>query len=222
MLSTQNENTPVQDSMQALLETYARLKGANNIMPKMLEIFNNKHIDFLARVKRLDEIMAEEPAYEPLSEIIFDLLMVQFLAAEPHKETFFDSPEWQHIEDETISRGTELLNLLLYISDANEADAEISLDDFLNEFLLVDTDEFQDEYKIYEELIRNTELMEAELSSVKQIQSAMKEDAELKDIFTPLVLFFQNPYNELPPPAESNLSAYEASVLNCLCGYNRG
>jgi hypothetical protein len=166
--------------------------------------------------------MAEEPAYEPLSEIIFDLLMVQFLAAEPHKETYFDSPEWQHIEDETISRGTELLNLLLYISDANEADAEISLDDFLNEFLLVDTDEFQDEYKIYEELIRNTELMEAELSSVKQIQSAMKEDAELKDIFTPLVLFFQNPYNELPPPAESNLSAYEASVLNCLWGYNKG
>ena len=127
MLSTQNENTPVQDSMQALLETYARLKGANNIMPKMLEIFNNKHIDFLSRVKRLDEIMAEEPAYEPLSEIIFDLLMVQFLAAEPHKETYFDSPEWQHIEDETISRGTELLNLLLYISDANEADGRVGV-----------------------------------------------------------------------------------------------
>ena len=46
MLSTQNENTPVQDAMQSLLETYARLKGANNILPKMLEIFNNKHNRF--------------------------------------------------------------------------------------------------------------------------------------------------------------------------------
>ncbi len=223
MLKTEENSTPIQQSLKALIETFVRLNNTNNIMPKLLEIFDNKNIDFLLRVNKIDEIITEEPAFEPLNEIIFDFLMVQFLSAEPHKDTFFDSPEWQHIEDKTLSRGTELLNLLLYISDANENDAEISLDDFLNDFLLVDTDEFQDEYKIYETLIRNTELMDANLLSIIKIQTAMKDDAELKEIFTPLVLFFQNPYNEKNLPiAEEKITPLEASILNSLWEYNVG
>ena len=63
-------------------------------------------------------------------------MLVHFLSAFVHSEEYFDSEEWEEIEEKTVERGTELLNVFLYINEANDADAEISIGDFLNEFLL--------------------------------------------------------------------------------------
>jgi len=64
------------------------------------------------------------------------------------EEDYLDSPEWEDIEEETLDRGTELLNLLLYLNECEEEDIVPELDDYLKEFLLVYEDEFQDEYTI--------------------------------------------------------------------------
>ena len=44
-------------------------------------------------------------------------LLINFLNEDIRKleEDYLDSPEWEKIEESTIDRGTELLNLLLYL-----------------------------------------------------------------------------------------------------------
>lgn len=69
---------------------------------------------------------------------------------------------------------------------------EVSLEDFLNEFLLVGEDgSFQDEYRIYESLIVNDDLLDADLDIIREIQADVKPETGLADYFVPLVCFFQ-------------------------------
>ncbi len=169
----------------------------------------------------LDELMEKNPDYEPLGELLFDLLMVHFLAAEEHMEDYFDSQEWNEIENKTLDRGTEMLNLFLYISEANESNVEISLDDFLNEFLLVGEDEFQEEYRIYESLIVNEDVLEADLNEMRAIQKNVKQDTGLKEFFVPLVVFFQImegaiAANEVP----QGLDPFELATLQGMLAFN--
>jgi hypothetical protein len=170
----------------------------------------------------LEQWVAKHPTCQDLEDVLFDLLLVHFLAAEQHEENYFDSAEWNEIEQKTLDKGSEMLNLFLYLGEAKETEAEVSLEDFLNEFLLVGEDEFQDEYRIYESLIVNEHLLEADLGSLRLLKDKVKEDTGLKDFFIPIVLFFQN----LEDPAEEanlaiGLNAFEAAIYYSLIAYSK-
>lgn len=181
----------VSASLAALVHSFIGKENAAKLVEEIAVIIQNDHLDFLERNKQLDNWLTNNPACEVLGDVLFDLLMVQFLSAEMHDEEYFDSPEWNEIENKTLDRGSEMLNLFLYLSEARETEVEISLEDFLNEFLLVGEDEFQDEYRIYESLIVNEDLIEANLEAIKNIQKTVKPDTGLQDYFVSLVLFFQ-------------------------------
>jgi hypothetical protein len=214
-----NQST-IQHALQVLFTAFDQSEAAKQVCKDCLSIFENVEEEFLKRVKAIDELFAKHPELEAIHEFVFDLLLVKLLSAENKPEEFFDSPEWDHIEDKTIDRGTELLNLFLYLSEAKEADVEISLDDFLNEFLLVDEDEFQDELRIYEPLIVNEDILEAELSSIKEIQQGLKDENPIKPLFLPLVLFFQEPEGIVDEEA-IQLSKLEIAVYETLRGFYR-
>jgi hypothetical protein len=214
-----NQST-IQHAVQVLFTEFDQSEATKQVCKDCLSIFENVEEEFLKRVKAIDELFAKHPELESIHEFVFDLLLVKLLSAENKPEEFFDSPEWDHIEDKTIDRGTELLNLFLYLSEAKEADVEISLDDFLNEFLLVDEDEFQDELRIYEPLIVNEDILEAELSSIKEIQQSLKEENPIKPLFLPLVLFFQEPEGIVDEEAVQ-LSKLEIAVYETLRGFYR-
>src|SRR5690606_11121191 len=101
---------------------------------------------FLAKVAQMDAVFASHPRFEELREVAFDLLLMNFFAADVAKleSDYLESDAWEAIEDQTIDRGTELLNLLLYFRECADEDIEPQLSDFLKQFLLVDEDEFQD------------------------------------------------------------------------------
>lgn len=214
-----NQST-IQHALQVLLTAYDNSEATHQVCKACLAIFEDQDQDFLKRVKALDELFLQNPNLEPIHEFVFDLLLVKLLSAENKPESFFDSPEWDHIEDKTIDRGSELLNLFLYLSEAKEADVEISLDDFLNEFLLVDEDEFQDELSIYEPFIVNEDILEAELASIKEIQLAIKEENPIKPLFLPLVLFFQEPEGIVDEEA-AVLNKFDTAVYETLRGFYR-
>jgi hypothetical protein len=109
------------------------------------------------------------------------------------EDDYLESPEWEDIEEQTLDRGTELLNLLLYLNECADEGIEPELSDYLQEFLLVDDDEFQDEYQIYEPVIANQILMESDVSEIRKVAESLADDAEIKDIFYPMMCFFQNP-----------------------------
>src|SRR6201996_3213443 len=185
----------IESAIAAGLEAFAKYSNYDAVA--LTGDFNNVFAsdeDFLTKVDLLDGVFDDNPQMESLREVFFDLLLVNFFSADVKKleEDYLDSEEWEAIEEETLDRGTELLNLLLYLNECEDEEIEPELDDYLKEFLLVDEDEFQDEYRIYEPVISNQALMESSVSEIAKVAKQLPEDSELKELFYPVMSFFHN------------------------------
>jgi hypothetical protein len=221
-------NPTIKAAIDAALNTYTLYEPVNApvISDKLKTVFGAEE-DFLDKADALDEVFDEHPEVDDLREVFFDLLMVNFFSADIERleEDYLDTPEWAEIEEETLDRGTELLNLLLYLNECNDEDLEPSLDDYLTEFLLVDDDEFQDEHQIYEPIIANQILVESSPEEVNNVSQRLSDDAELKELFYPMMTFFQN-----TQPSETDQQdvaehapdkAFDMAVYNVLLAFNK-
>ncbi|AMR33223.1 hypothetical protein A0256_18260 [Mucilaginibacter sp. PAMC 26640] len=177
---------------------------------------------FLQKVDALDEIFNDNPKVEALHEVFFDLLLVNFFSEDVKKleDDYLETPEWEKIEEQTLDRGTELLNLLLYLNECDDENIDPELEDYLKEFLLVDEDEFQDEYRIYEPVIANQILVESPAAEVAKVAGTLDDDSELKELFYPMISFFQNtePDEEDKEVIASNAvdASFDMAVLEIL------
>ncbi|MFD2744073.1 MULTISPECIES: hypothetical protein [Sphingobacterium] len=186
----------VNNALHNALQFYATVEEQDfNTVESELSATFDAELPFMDKVAQLDEIFDNHPRFEELREYVFDLLMINFFAEDVQKleEDYLDSEEWEAIEDETLDRGSELLNVLLYLKECEDADVEPSLDDYLKEFLLVEEDEFQDEHRIYEEVIKNQILVESSYGEIAKVAAKIHEEEEIKDIFYPLMSFFAEP-----------------------------
>ena len=185
----------VESAIEAALTAFSASRdfNAEPFAEVIAEVFGSEE-DFMSKVDMLDEVFDDYPKLEVLREVFLDLLLVNFFSADVKKleEDYLDSPEWEAIEEETLDRGTELLNLLLYLNECEDEEIEPGLEDYLKEFLLVDEDEFQDEYRIYEPVISNQLLMESPISEIAKVANGLPEDSELKELFYPIMCFFHN------------------------------
>jgi len=185
----------VSASIKAALDAFTRYGSfnASALNSEFERVFGSDE-DFMTKVDQLDGVFDENPQLEELREVFFDLLMINFFSEDVKKleEDYLDTPEWEDIEEQTLDRGTELLNLLLYLNECEDEEIEPELDDYLKEFLLVDEDEFQDEYRIYEPIIANQILMESPVAEIKRVAESLPEDSEVAELFYPMMCFFQN------------------------------
>ncbi len=185
----------IETAIEAGLEAFSKYSSFNaaSLTRVFEDVFASDH-DFLVKVDLMDEVFNDHPQLEALREVFFDLLLVNFFSADVKKleEDYLDSPEWEAIEEETLDRGTELLNVLLYLNECEDEDIEPELEDYLKEFLLVDEDEFQDEYRIYEPVIAHQILLESPVAEISKVAEKLPEDSELKELFYPVMCFFQN------------------------------
>ena len=173
-------------ALNAALQAFSKYSGIEvNAIGKEFKTAFNLDADFLTKVDALDEVFDNHPQLEVLREVFFDLLLINFFSADVKKleEDYLDSAEWEDIEEQTLDRGTELLNLLLYLNECEDEEIEPELEDYLKEFLLVDEDEFQDEYRIYEPVISNQILMESPVEEIADIAVKLSDDSELKELF---------------------------------------
>lgn len=218
----------VKQAIKASLSQFAAIskKNSKSFFDGLVNVFD-KNEDYLKKVEALDREFDGNPSYESLREIFFDLLLINFFNEDVRKleEDYLESPEWEVIEEKTLDRGTELLNVMLYLKECEDEDIEPGLGDFLREFLLVDEDEFQDEHRIYEEVIANQILVESSLEEVARVTEELPEDSELKELFYPMIGFFreQDPdeaeftdfINNSPDPA------FDSAVYALLISYNQ-
>lgn len=221
-------NTRVKQALNAALEQFSKIK---NVDTAEFSATITKVLDadgpYLEKVAALDEAFDESPQMESLREVFFDLLLINFFTEDVQKleEDYLESKEWEEIEEETLDRGTELLNLLLYIKECEDEDIEPELDDFLKEFLLVDEDEFQDEHRIYEDVIANQILVESSLEEVARVSKSLPEFSELKELFYPMICFFreQNPnQEEFDLFVQNSINPeFDAAVYSLLTTYNQ-
>lgn len=141
-------------------------------------------------VNAVDALVDAHPEIEDLREFLIDLAILQVITGGGEQGTdFLESEEFQQLEDQTEDRGTELLNLLVYLKDCVENEAKPSLNDFLTEFLLVEEDEYQDEFFIYEPVIRHADLLKGNVEAIIGTGNQQKED--MVELFTPMMLFFK-------------------------------
>jgi hypothetical protein len=218
----------VKQAMLAALNQYAAVNKLDSTLfrENLFTVFEQDQ-DYLKKVEALDHEFDDQPAFESLREIFFDLLLINFFNEDVRKleEDYLDSPEWEAIEDETIERGTELLNLLLYIRECRDEDIEPELGDFLREFLLVDEDDFQDEHRIYEDVIANQILVDSSMEEIGRVSRTLPEDSEIKDLFYPLIAFFR-----IQDPDEEEFNDFikhspdpdfDSAVYSLLISYNQ-
>lgn len=193
---------PIKDALQAMVAGFIEggKKDGLTIDEDQHQSFLNElvtafsQIDgFETKMNNVDGVFERYPAFAPIGEFCFDLLMINFFTADAKdlEDGYLESQEWLDIEEKTLDRGTEFLNILLYINECKEVGADISLDDFLKEFLLTEDDLYQEEYVIYEPIIKNQHLVDA---SIKDIVNAAENmsDSEVQEIFVPLMAYFSD------------------------------
>lgn len=221
-------NLSVKNAMQAALEQFASVGKFDSklVAEGTVRVFESND-DYLKKVASLDLVFDDNPAYESLREPFFDLLLINFFNEDVRKleEDYLDSPEWEAIEEKTIDRGTELLNVMLYLKECQDEDIDPELDDFLREFLLVDEDEFQDEHRIYEDVIANQIVIDSSVEEIARIAAELPESSEMKELFYPLMSFFRD-----QDPDEKDFKTFvknsgnpdfDAAVYALLITYNR-
>jgi hypothetical protein len=221
-------NTKVEKALNAALEQFSVISGnaATKFSQELKKVFDADQT-FLEKVAAMDEVFDLNPSFEALREVCFDLLLINFFTEDVQKleEDYLESEEWEDIEEETLDRGTELLNVLLYIKECEDEGLEPELSDFLKEFLLVDDDEFQDEHRIYEEVIANQILVDTSLDEVARVAKSLPEFSELKELFYPMMAFFRNTdpdKEELSRFNKYSVNAdFDAAVYALLTTYNQ-
>lgn len=216
----------VKNALENLFNTFSALENvaAQKELTKLTTIFSGNQ-DFMSKLKATDGVFDDTPQLEALKEVTFDLLLINFFAEDAKKldADYLDSPAWEQIEEKTLDRGTELLNLLLYLNECEDEEIEPSLEDFLKEFLLVEEDEFQDEHRIYEDIIANQMLMESSLEEIARVSKSLDPESEIRDIFYPVMAYFY----DTEPDAEAvkefkNLSedpAFDAAILSMILNF---
>jgi len=183
----------VKKALSASIHKYAEVASldAAGFETELIAAFELE-MNFMDKVTAFDAVFDSNPKFEELREIFFDLLMVNFFSSDVQKleEDYLEGEEWANIEEETIDRGSELLNLLLYIKECHDEDLDPELGDFLKEFLLVEDDEFQDEFEIYEELISNQQLAESTVEEICKAAKKLNLSEEMQELFVPFMVFF--------------------------------
>ena len=214
-------------AVKSAIETFSQSNDLNAaaISAEVLKVFGADE-DFVSKVELLDAFFDGYPQLDILREVFFDLLLMNFFSTDVNKleEDYLESAEWEQIEEDTLDRGTELLNVLLYLNECKDEEIEPELEDFLTEFLLVDEDEFQDEHRIYEDLIANQILMEANIAEIAKVAAILDEESELYELFYPVMCFFYDTEASDESLAEvlqhSASKDFDAAVYNILRTFN--
>lgn len=194
----------------------ALLKGSGaSINPDELRDIFNPDKTLGQSVVQLDDVLNRNRLQGDISDFLFDTLLASHLnqISADDKEDYLESDEWQRYEEKYLDRGSELLNLFIYLSEAADEGIAISLDDFLDEFLLVSDELYQDEHELYEPVIKVRESQYEPLEDF--LMSPVPElDPELKAFYRPIILFFHPDFNPQKLPVD--LNAEEKAVLAAL------
>lgn len=218
----------VKNALEAGVTAYASLENTDSAgFQAALHQAFELEAPFMEKVEAMDDVFDDFQAFEELREVAFDLLMINFFAEDVQKleENYLESEEWEQIEEDTLDRGTELLNIFLYLRECADDEIEATLYDYLKEFLLVEEDEFQDEYRIYEKVIANQILVESDYSEIAKVSKTLTPMDELYELFYPMLSFFfeANPtdsqYEEYASHAANK--SYETAIYKVIVNFNK-
>lgn len=159
----------------------------------MLQLIQQKDLDFSQKLKQSDALAQKLEEADFVKELSFDWLMASFLADEERDEEFLDSEEFEQMENRYEGRGTELMNLLVYLEECRENDIQPSYQDFVHEFLITDDEDVQEDITLYEDFLGLEEVLEAPFEAFLPKLTQMTEQSQLGSFLPVLASYFKNP-----------------------------
>lgn len=161
-------------------------------------------------------------AIEKLKPYIFDLMLLHWFFSFAEEEGFFESAEWEIIEEKSIDLGTELFPLLMYIWECKEEEMEIEIEDYLFNYLMGEDDMEQDQIAVYEPLIKNYALVNEPFNSSKIIKEKNK-NSEISEFILPILLLFNHQKNEVDRTKwlHENGDGLEVFIYETIKGINK-
>lgn len=220
---------PAIQMSDALLSAYS--SGFNPPQPvtwkdEWFEVLRSAE-DIARKIRALDQILSNHNIPEDIGEMLFDLLLFQFFSEDQMRldESYFESPAWEKVEQIMMDRGTELLNILLYLQECKDNEIHPSLDDYLDEYLAMDIDFDSGEMEIYEPILKNREILAQGNLDVCLRIAGQNPDALLGDQLLPVLVFFeeesapQQKYNFLK--AHGTNPVFQTAFLSVLNELNK-
>lgn len=189
-------STPSGSMSTALLNAFYTTKKEetpSSLIDRLNEVFTSKDT-FIKKIKTLDTISGDFKLPDDIGELLFDLLLYNFFSEDSQRlgESFFESKEWEQIEDVIIDRGTELMNILLYLQECKDSEIKFSIDDYLDEYLISEDDFDSEEHEVYEAVIKNRDsIVLGDLQTMLEISKA-NLSSPLGDQLLPVLLFFES------------------------------
>ncbi len=159
----------------------------------MMNLIQDKGIELAQRIKQSDALALSLEDAEFVKELSFDWLMAAYLAEEDKDEDFFDSPEFEQIEARYENRGTELMNLMVYLDECRENDIHPSYHDFVHEFLITDDEDVHEDISLYEDFLGLEEVLEAPFEAFLPKLVQLSEQSALGSFLPVLASYFKNP-----------------------------
>ncbi len=217
----------VHHAIEGLLYGFTQYSGKDKYGKQLAELRVLFHSDqfFDGKVNALDEWLESNPTFATLEDYLFDLLMIHFIREEGTSEAFFDSTEWDRIEDEYADRGSELLEVLTYIDECKEIGVIPEIEDFIYEYLLTENDPDRETMQLYEPLIRHRELSVEIIENIVE-ETAHEKENDLGPMLQALLIYFSQPneVDTLPAVlADLGQSLAEVSALTCcIYFYDKG
>ncbi len=145
---------------------------------------------FLENSEAFIKIMEAHETFDRIHGIIYDIFCVNYLEINDFDDDYWESEEWEAIEELTFDNGTELFNVITYLKECLETDVEPEMDDFLEEYLLIEDEDFQEEVEIYESLIKHREVEALSYEKIAKIAQELDDDDPIWYIFYPVMCFF--------------------------------
>ena len=188
----------IKAAVEAGILNYGKVDGistAPEFLEKIIAVFNTE-ASYLEKLELLDQSFNDYPLFDELREVYVDLLLMNFFSNDVLKleDDYLDSEEWEAIEDETIDRGTELLNIFLYLGECKDDEIEPELDDFLKE---------------YEDIIANQIVVDSPYAEIAKVGKGLNSRSEVYELFYPIMSFF----SELKP-SEKQFEEYAEASSN--------
>lgn len=212
-----------------MTETWHKFRGESGEAAEkaVREWFLQEEIDQESALASMDALVDAHPSLEDLREVLADMVMLRLFneneETEEDPDEFFESDEWMEIEDQFVDRGSEVLNFFLYLRECLEFDEKPSVEDFIHEYLEEeDEDGEQEDFFIYEELIKYQGVAEGPVAQVFTVAKEI-ERPELQEVFVPMLMFFRN-YNKKDEKVfdlikeQSANPAWDAAILRLYLG----
>lgn len=161
---------------------------------KFKDIFNSDE-EFSVKLKITDDFADEYFDNPDIKELLIDCLFISNYTDQINSENsaFFETEKWKKTEKVLEYRGTQLLDGLLYIDEVSKSSKVPELEDFLENYLLLNEEGFEEEAVIYEALDKNKELISDTPADIYLVGENLDIDSVIKPYFIPMMFFFKNP-----------------------------